>query len=377
MDRDPRPSRCGRPIRSRPVARPIRKSGPSARAVHDAAGSQGASARPAAPRRCVPGGRDRLLWRHGRCSSWARPFALWRVLRRRARTPLTCEISWSPGERDGAFRATAMVTSDEQRVVARSRRFQRRPPDTARRGRAPLEALRPTACASSRRWLGALRPRPRLVGHAPAPRPVRRTAQPVAAWLSDVSPVARSSVAVSALAAGTAAFAAWPRTTLSAPSAKQDAEILSFALLSRTCRLPSTPTRSSGPRAATASCSSSRDTVGGHETRPCRTHPQGAGRRRAEGPKLRLRRRPTPTPERFARRRDQARGARARRLQRSGHEPHPRRAGRRRADRVGRGAPCRVDPRHRGREPRAATPPTARSRRRQAQAAIARTGFVK
>ena len=57
-------------------------------------------------------------------------FALWRVLRRRARTPLTCEITWSPGERDGAFRATAMVTSDEPRVVAESRRFQRRPPDT-------------------------------------------------------------------------------------------------------------------------------------------------------------------------------------------------------------------------------------------------------
>jgi hypothetical protein len=33
------------------------------------------------------------------------------------------------------------------------------------------------------------------------------------------------------LAAGTAAFAAWPRATLSAPSAKQDAAILRFALL--------------------------------------------------------------------------------------------------------------------------------------------------
>ena len=52
------------------------------------------------------------------------------MLRRRARTPVTCEISWSPGERDGAFRATAMVTNDEPRVVAESRRFQRRPPDT-------------------------------------------------------------------------------------------------------------------------------------------------------------------------------------------------------------------------------------------------------
>lgn len=52
-----------------------------------------------------------------------------RALRRRARRPVTCEISWSPGERDGAFRATATATGDEPRVVAESRRFTRRPPD--------------------------------------------------------------------------------------------------------------------------------------------------------------------------------------------------------------------------------------------------------
>ena len=48
---------------------------------------------------------------------------------RRRRRPVTCEISWSPGEQGDAFRATAQLDGDEERVVARSRRFERRSPE--------------------------------------------------------------------------------------------------------------------------------------------------------------------------------------------------------------------------------------------------------
>jgi hypothetical protein len=50
------------------------------------------------------------------------------VMRRRAR-PITCEISWSPGDEGDAFRATAQLGGQEEWVVAQSRRFQRRSPE--------------------------------------------------------------------------------------------------------------------------------------------------------------------------------------------------------------------------------------------------------
>jgi hypothetical protein len=90
---------------------------------------QGAPVRPAAPHDASPAVTIAYFGALAALILGA-AFALRRVLRRRARTPLTCEISWSPGERDGAFRATAMATRNEPRVVAESRRFQRQPPDT-------------------------------------------------------------------------------------------------------------------------------------------------------------------------------------------------------------------------------------------------------
>jgi hypothetical protein len=51
-----------------------------------------------------------------------------RVVRRRAK-PVVCEISWSPGEDGDAFCATAQLGDDEQWLVARSRRFERRSPE--------------------------------------------------------------------------------------------------------------------------------------------------------------------------------------------------------------------------------------------------------
>jgi hypothetical protein len=46
------------------------------------------------------------------------------VVRRRAQ-PVTCEISWSPGEQGAAFLATAQRGGQEEWVVARSGRFDR------------------------------------------------------------------------------------------------------------------------------------------------------------------------------------------------------------------------------------------------------------
>ena len=48
---------------------------------------------------------------------------------RRRRKPVTCEISWSPGGRGGAFRATVIAAGDKPRLVAESRPFEGRPPE--------------------------------------------------------------------------------------------------------------------------------------------------------------------------------------------------------------------------------------------------------
>ena len=69
-----------------------------------------------------------------------------------------------------------------------------------------------------------------MVGDAAAPRRDLRDPDPepdVAERRLTRGALVRGGVA---LAAGAAALAAWPRTTVSAPSAKQDAEILRFAL---------------------------------------------------------------------------------------------------------------------------------------------------
>ena len=50
------------------------------------------------------------------------------VVRRRAR-PVVCEITWSPDEQGDAFLATAQREGEEQWVVARSGRFDRRTAD--------------------------------------------------------------------------------------------------------------------------------------------------------------------------------------------------------------------------------------------------------
>ena len=50
-----------------------------------------------------------------------------RVVRRRRR-PVTCEISLAPGEYGDAFLAV-QLDGDEERVVARSRRFERHSPE--------------------------------------------------------------------------------------------------------------------------------------------------------------------------------------------------------------------------------------------------------
>jgi hypothetical protein len=46
--------------------------------------------------------------------------------RRRSRKPVTCEISWTPDDRGGAFRATVSGAGDKPRLLAESRRFARR-----------------------------------------------------------------------------------------------------------------------------------------------------------------------------------------------------------------------------------------------------------
>lgn len=48
---------------------------------------------------------------------------------RRPPRPVTCEISWSPSEDGDAFLATAQLDGSKERVVARSRRFERRSPE--------------------------------------------------------------------------------------------------------------------------------------------------------------------------------------------------------------------------------------------------------
>ncbi len=47
--------------------------------------------------------------------------------RRRASQPVTCEITWSPDERGGAFTAILSGAGDVPRMVAESRRFTRQP----------------------------------------------------------------------------------------------------------------------------------------------------------------------------------------------------------------------------------------------------------
>ena len=306
-------------------------------------------------------GSDRALGGQLACadaprSHGASPLGCHRVLRRRWRCVAVVA--------SGAARSRGAPTSQDRRVrdqlVARATRATPSSPprdwtassNGLSRGRGASSAARrsvPAYDAASREayeqllrdlyadGLAALRARPPLVGDAAAPRVDLRDVDAGATWLIAVSRAASLVRGGAALAAGGAALAVWPRTTVSAPSAKQDAEILRFALTVEDLQAAFYVDAVKRGALRAARCSSSRGPSAATSAPTRRTSASSwAPARRS--PDLRLRRHQHHA-ARLRPHRDRARGARARRLQRSGHESDPRRAGRRLADRVGRGAP--------------------------------------
>ena len=155
-----------------------------------------------------------------------------------------------------------------------------------------------------------------------------------------------------ALAAGGAALAVWPRTTVSAPSAKQDAEILRFALTVEDLQA-AFYVDAVKQGALSGELLEYAQTVGGHERDHAALIRKLLGASAPKPPTFAFG--DTNTTPTLRRRRDRARGPR-RGLQRSGPNLTPG-AGRRRADRLRRGPPCR-----RGSATSSASPRAARRR---------------
>ena len=231
--------------------------------------------------------------------------------------PVTCEISLVAG------RAAAMRSSHRaaRRRRGAGRGANRGASNAGRRSRRDDDAASHEAYDELLRELYADGWQPyergRDGGRCACARRRPRSADAGATWLSAVSPAASLVRGGAALAAGGAALAVWPRTTVSAPSAKQDAEILRFALTVEDLQAAFYADALKQRRAAAASCSSSRGRSAATNAPMPRTSASSWARAR-RSPRPSTSATPTPRPSGFARRGDRARGARAGRLQRSG-----------------------------------------------------------